>query len=321
MAPARQELAALLLLALGLGLVVAWASLSLRAGTRPDTLYNLHAVLSGEPFRTGAEMRADLPFYNRVLFPLLHRGLARALPFASDSQCYGLLRIMSFQAAFVAFALVCRRGLAAPLPAAALASALLAVATIASFNFPWEDPSDAFDLLVLALGVGAALGRRFLWCLGLAVVFASNRESAAFLGLVWGVVTVSRHDALRRTVEGAAICGLSYGTALLLKTALGPAFIANYGTPAVNLVKLKAGLAALDPIGWLPMLAAMLVLFAVLVDLRAGPVRRFLGLAGLFAGTALLFGLVDELRVFLPTFVMLGFAVAASVNGAQRSAV
>jgi hypothetical protein len=132
---------------------------------------------------------------------------------------------------------------------------------------------------------------------------------------------VSRGGGLRRTVEGAAICGLSYGTALLLKTALGPAFIANYGTPAVNLVKLKAGLAALDPIGWLPMLAAMLVLFAVLVDVRAGPVRRFVGLAVLFAGTALLFGLVDELRVFLPTFVMLGFAVAASVNGAQRSAV
>ena len=312
MAPARKDLAALLVLALGLGLVVAWASINLRAETRPDTLYNLHAVLGGEPFRTGNEFRADLPFYNRVFFPLLHRGLARALPVLSESQWYLLLRILSFQAAFVAFVLVCRRGLGAPRPATALAAALLAVATIASFNFPWEEPSDAFDLLVLALGVGAALGRRFLWCLGLALVFASNRESAAFLGLIWGVLTVSRAGWLRPALEGGAISGLSYGAALLLKRALGPAFIANYGTPALNLGMLRDSMVALDPLGWLAMLAVVVVLFAAFVDAGVGRVRRFLALAALFAGLALLFGLVNELRVFLPTFVMLAFAVAAS---------
>ena len=137
-APSRRDLMALLLLALSLGLVVAWASLNLRAGTRADTLYNLHAVLEGAPFRTGDELRANLPFYNRVLFPLLHRGLMRALPFMSESQSFSLLRILAFQAAFAAFALVCRFGLGAARPRAALATALLAVATVASFDFPWR---------------------------------------------------------------------------------------------------------------------------------------------------------------------------------------
>lgn len=318
----RKDLAALLLLALSLGMVVAWASLNLRADTRADTLHNLHAVLDGAPFRTGDDVRSDLPFYNRVLFPLLHRGLARALPFASESQCYLLLRVLSFQAAFAAFALVCRRGLGAAQATAALATALLAVATIASFNFPWEEPSDAFDLVVLALGVGAAVRRRLLWGLGLAIVFAANRESAAFLGLIWAAVTVSRGDGSRsdwrrRLVEGGAISVLSYGTAIGLKTALGPDFIANYGTPAINLARLHESLGTPDPLNWPAMLATLVLLFVACADLRAPLGRRFLGLAALFAGLALLFGLINELRVFLPTFVMLGFAVATPRRAAE----
>src|SRR4051812_34111276 len=102
----RRDIAALLLLALVPGLVVAWASLSLRFGTRADTLHNRGAVVQGGPFRSGDEVLANLPFYNRVLFPLLHRGLSRALPVLSERQWYLVLRILSFQAAFAAFALV-----------------------------------------------------------------------------------------------------------------------------------------------------------------------------------------------------------------------
>jgi hypothetical protein len=41
-------------------------------------------------------------------------------------------------------------------------------------------------------------------------------------------------------------------------------------------------------------------------------VRRFVLLAAIFALPAVLFGYVDDLRVFLPCAVMLCFAVAAS---------
>lgn len=318
MTPARRDLFAILLLAFALGLVVAWASLTLRFGTRADTLHNLDAVLRGAPFRSGTEFVANLPFYNRVLVPLLHRGLSRALPVLSEGQWYLLLRLAAFQAAFAAFALVCHLGLRAPRPLTGLASCLLAVATIASFNFPWEEASDALDLLVLALGVGASLGRRWLVCLGLSLLFAANRESAAFLGLIWALLTATRADWPRRLAEGAVICGLSYGTALALKKAIGPVFIANYYTPAVNLDRLLTALVTPNPMAWLPMLLAVVALLVSFADRRAGLVRRLFALAALFVGFVALFGVVGELRVFLPTFVMLAFAVAASP---QRTAV
>lgn len=314
----RKDIAAILLLALVLGLAVAWASLTLRFGTRADTLHNLGAVLQGAPFRSGDEFLADLPFYNRVLFPLLHRGLARALPVLSESQWYLLLRILSFQAAFAAFALVCHLCLRAPRAVTGLASCLLALATIASFNFPWEEPSDALDLLVLALGVGASLRRRWLLCLGLSLVFAANRESAAFLGLIWAGLTLTRADWPRRLVEGGVICGLSYGAALALKAALGPVFMANYITPAINLERLLAAFGNPNPMAWLPMLLAVVALLVSFADRRAELVRRLFALAALFVGFVALFGIVEELRVFLPTFLMLAFAVAASP---QRTAV
>jgi hypothetical protein len=147
--------------------------------------------------------------------------------------------------------------------------------------------------------------------LGLAIGFAANRESAAFLGLIWAAVTATPGDWRRRLVEGGAISVLSYGTAMALKTALGPGFIANYGTPAFNLARLREGLVTPDPLGWLAMLVALVVMFAACADGRPPLARRFLALAALFAGLAVLFGLVNELRVFLPTFAMLGFAVAA----------
>ena len=312
----RRAFAKLVLWCLSLGLILAWTSLSLRFNTRQDTIYNLTAVLRGEPFRAGASFRSDLPFYNRVLFPVLYRGLLQLFPFASESQWYLLLRIMSFQSAVLSFALVCRQCLSSSRVATVLAMAVLALATIASFDFPWEEPSDAFDLMVIALGVGAALKRRFMLSLGLSIVFAANRESAAFLGLIWFVLSASRATWLRSGIEATAICGLSYSTALFLKLAIGPRFISNYVNPAINLNLLWNSLHNFNPLSWLPMLVAVLILLVSLVDIRNSLVRRLVVLSFLLAGAAFLFGLVNEMRTFLPCFVLLGFAIAESISSA-----
>jgi len=47
------------------------------------------------------------------------------------------------------------------------------------------------------------------------------------------------------------------------------------------------------------------------VDLSTPLATRFVGLALLFAVSALVFGWFEDVRVFLPCFVMLCFAVAA----------
>ena len=310
----RADAAILLVWALALGLIVAAVSLNLRASTRLDTLHNLSAVLHGEPFKTGDTFHTDLPFYNRLLFPLIHHVLSRWLPIASENQWYVLLRITAFQVAFFAFGLSCALGLGAGRNATGFAMTLLAVATVVSFNFPWEEPSDALDLMMCALGTWAALRQRFLACLALSIVFAANRESATFLGVIWFTLAMSRERWLRPAIEGGAICVLSYGTSYGLKMALGPASRPNWVVPWTNLERLKEAMLTFNPLGWLSMLAATLLLLVVCADPRLTQARRFLMLAVLLALASLVYGLANELRIFLPTFTMLSFAAAASVR-------
>src|SRR5262245_20657531 len=92
-----------------IGLIVAWVSLTLRFSTRGDTLYNVQALLHGQPVSAGDEFLFITAFYNRVLFPMVHQVLTQWVPILSAGQWYLLLRIASFEAAFLVFAFVCLR--------------------------------------------------------------------------------------------------------------------------------------------------------------------------------------------------------------------
>lgn len=306
----------LLVLALSLGLIVAATSLALRFNTRPETVYNLSAVLNGLPFRAGDE-RSDLPFYNRILFPAIHQIAVRLAPFLSESQWYLLLRIAAFQGAFAGFVLVTFSALTRNVTTIGFAAALLAMSTIASFSFPYEEPTDALDLLVMALGVGAALSRRFILCLALAILFAANRESAAYLGIIWATLTLSPERWLRRILEGGAICMASYAATMLIRYLnTGPSPTKNWTTPLNNIETLIEALTKFSPVSWLVMIVAATALFLCNLNWSVPLVRRFVLLAAIFVGPAVLFGLVNEVRVFLPCFAMLAFAVAASSRSA-----
>src|SRR4051812_20138690 len=238
----RKDVVLTIFWGLGIGLIVCWVSLTLRLETRQDALYNLTALLQAAPLKFGEALRGDLPFYNRLLFPLVHHGLSQAFPALSGEQWYVYLRIASYQAAFVAFALVCHLRLQAPKSATGLATAILAIVTIAGFNHRWEEPSDALDLLAIALGVSAVLQQRFLLCLMLSVVFAANRDSAAFLGVSWFILLATKQDSVRRAVEGSIIFGFSYATALAIRWTLAPHAINNFNTRSVNVRSLLEAL-------------------------------------------------------------------------------
>lgn len=314
----HRDTALLLCGALCLGLIVAWVSVSLRFGTRADTVYNLAAVLRGRPLKFGSDFHSDLPFYNRILFAAVHQAIAKILPLGSPNQWYLLLRILAFQAAFVAFAFVCHRDLSVAREDVFLASALLALATIVSFDFAWEDPSDALDLLALALGVGAATARRFVWCLALSIAFAANRESAAYLGVIWFVLTTSPTSHVRRSLEGGAICMLSYGMALVVRALVTRSFVGNFDTLHINLSNLMTSVARFNLLDWPFMLIATTALLFTAMGAHDGPARRFVALAGIFVVPAFIFGLINELRVFLPCFIMLAFAIAVGGRGEQK---
>ena len=310
----RNDIIAIVLWCLAIGVIVCWVSLTLRSGTRQDTLYNFNALLQGAPLRFAESSRGDLPFYNRVFFPLLHRAFSQAFPALSAEQWYVCLKIACYQGAFLAFALVCHFHLQVPKSAIGLATAILAIATIASFNHRWEEAGDAIDLVAIALGVGAILRQRFILCLVLAVVFATNRDSAAFLGVGWFVLLATRQDRVRRAVEGLLISASSYATALAVRWMLAPHAMMNFNTQAVNVRSLLEALASFDPLSWLVVLAASFVLFLPFLDFARPRAGRFVALGLLLALPTVSFGLINEIRIFLPTFALLAFAVADSFS-------
>lgn len=294
----------------GLALVVAWASLALRIGTRADTLQNMSNILHGRPLVFGDAHSTVHPFYNRILFPALLLGAWHGIGLFSEGQWYILLRLASCLFGLGAFVWACRQALQASLPRTQFATALMALATITAFVFPWEDPTDVIDLGAQALAVAAALGGRFGLCLAIALLFAINRESAAYAGLTWFVLAPPR-GLPRRGLETVVICVASYALALGVRALISDTGARNWWALPHNLETLWLSIRTFGIIGWLGVLVGATLFLSACVDLGSALASRFVALALLFAVPGLVFGWFEDVRVFLPCFVMLCFAVAA----------
>lgn len=297
---------------LGLGLTVAWVSLALRLHTRPDTIHNMSHILHGQPLEFGGDTSSVNPFYNRILFPTLLTTLSHGLRVLSESQWYILLRIATVILGLGAFALACVRALQVTPREFRFATALMAVSMIATFGYPWEDPTDVLDVCAQSLSVLAALEGRFVLCLALAAFFACNRESAAYAGIVWFVLAPGHRPWLRRGAETAAIAVASYAVALAIRLGVSSTGHANWVPLPHNLEAFELAVSHFTLVNWLGGLIAVTLFLSCSLDIKDGLARRFVCLAGIFALPAVLFGYVDDLRVFLPCAVMMCFAVAAS---------
>ena len=304
-----------------LGLLVAWVSLTVRFATRTDTLHNLSAVLRGQDFHFGEFVGPVTPFYNRIMFPLIHQGLFHLLPTLSEERWYVMLRIVSFQLAFVVFTLVCARALKPSFRDNCLAATLLALSFIVSFNHPWEEPGDALDAVALSAGALASLSDRFLLALGLALLFATNRESAAFIGIIWIVLTDrSTWPTPRRLFEGLFISTLSYAVSIALRYYIaGPSSMKNYFVPFVNVRRLLYALEQFDPLSWLALLLSLFAIMSISISYSNALARRFVALAAILAVPTFLYGSINEIRVFLPSLLMLAFAIASKNDHARDS--
>lgn len=297
---------------IGLGMVVAWASLSMRLHTRPDTIQNMTHILHGEPIVFGGDTSAAHPFYNRVLFPGLLWTLSHGLQVLSQSQWYILLRIGTVTLGLGAFALTCVQALKVTPREFRLATGMMAVSIIAAFGYPWEDPTDVLDVCAQSLGVLAALEGRFLLGLAVAMFFACNRESAAYVGIVWMLLAPAPRPLWWRLGEGAAISLASYAVAMTLRLSISKTGSVNWLPVGHNVEALQTAVGHFTFVSWLGVLLAVTLFLLCCIDIRETLARRFVALAAIFALPAFLFGYIDDLRVFLPCAVMLCFAVAAS---------
>jgi hypothetical protein len=193
-----------------------------------------------------------------------------------------------------------------------LVTALMGISMIASFDYPWEDPTDVIDVCAQSLSVLAALEGRFLLCLAVAAFFACNRESAAYAGITWFFLAPGPRSWPRRGFEAVAISVASYAAAMAIRLHISSTGAANWLPLPHNLEAFGLAVGHFTLVNWLGGLLAVTLLLSSSLDMTEDPVRRFAALAAIFALPAILFGYVDDLRVFLPCAVMLCFAVAAS---------
>jgi len=274
-----------------------------------DLLQGKDYVLNGRPMYLPA-------FQNRVLFPLaLYAVTQSKLLDANDA--FLLLRLLT---AFLALATMwwAARGISNCSPKLAAGGALLlAFSLIFTFQFAWEHPTDLLDVFFVALMTLATVQKRLLLLLGIALVAALNRESAAFAGVLWAfcyALDEKRRVQFGEISRAVILIVAPYAAALALRYAFGGARAVGFSTQMVTaLTSLQNDIKILTdyftPFNWLTLAIALFIppLLWLAVNWRTTIwLQRRLVYAALFLILiSFLFGIVSELRIFIPSVVIL----------------
>jgi len=193
-----------------------------------------------------------------------------------------------------------------------LADGLLAMALVLSFNHPWEHPTDFPDATVMTMAVWAAIRRRFDAAVCLATVGAANRESAAFVGIIWIAITLGDLDSsrVRRVAQGLALVAVTIATTTILRLVFELPGGRVRNSVAENDVWAMLKIAVAHPfLSWAMLLIAMLIGPVVLVAANWSPGSaegRRLAVAGAAIGlVSVVIGAPNELRVLVPAVTVL----------------
>jgi len=334
----KSELLLCLLLSLALSVFVCFVSDRLlnRQARRSEAIEMELAILNGQPFHESGNLTYMPAFQNRILFPALLK-LGSRLGIFTVAGWYVFVRLLSALAMFFAFWYVLRinTGAGVKLTGAGLLS--LAYCLVFTFSLPLVLTSDFPDAMFACLFVFAALQRRRWLLLLLSVVAATNRESAAFAGVIWfflyGIKRERRID-IRESGFAALVSVCSYATTLLLRYELGGwKAIGHTQSPGfkTNIFLLSQYVQhPLAPFSGLSLILCMITPFVLWIfyNRRAlTTVQKRLLLASVaIAAASLIFGIVSEPRIFIPSVVLLlivavwAEATSESVNQLPSSA-
>jgi hypothetical protein len=277
------------------------------------------------------EIMVPAPWKNRILFPLAFVSVSRAFPQFSPSQWFLLLRFLLLWAFYACFYLLLRRmsggSFRTLLFGLGLCAYMLTFALIKD-----EVSSDLLDAcFFLFFFWGVSRMRRWAVFLGV-ILAAANRESNAFVGVLW--LLVHGFDSQGKFVkrEGAFALLLSV-TGYLLVTALRTYFLAGENPDLQWFIGLACIRDFIMPVFRAPVSLLSLpsyILFALFFPvsawiyhnrslMRGSDVRLVQG-AALIAGLSVLTsGSIAEPRVFIPTLVVL--AATATMLEGRRHAV
>jgi hypothetical protein len=300
-----------------------------RQENRAEIIQMQFDLLEGKSYRLNDRAVYLAAFQNRVLFPLAFVNFVR-LGVLDANDSYLILRLAE---TILAFAVVywTARGIGATPKLAAAAMLLIAYCLILTFGYNWEHPTDVLDAMFVALMVWATVAKRSRWLLLISLAAAANRESAAFAGVLWGVcygfsetwrpkVKELGHALVLVLIPYAAVLALRYwfggAKALASETQLITAF-----SSLANDVKTLTDY--LTPFNWLTLGLAMFVPPLLWVGSNWGrmlPVQRRLTVAAvILVGITFWFGILSELRTFLPSIVILVLTAVWSESTSART--
>jgi hypothetical protein len=263
---------------------------------------------------TGLEVSS---WRNRIMIPYAIVATSE-LTGTTRQEAFLIVRWVTAIIAFLALAWFARAAGASP-ASAFLALALLADALILACNHPWEHPTDFPDVAVMALGGIAVLRGSFAGALAIAVIGAANRESSAFIGILW-MLTMWAGGGERRwraMVQGGAISVAAYGAALALRlwnrvpggAISNDAQLFRFGDEIMSALHHPF-------MSWPMLLAAVLVPVGIFSLSRTGAVPAAFRRAAVVAAIATAaIGQIDELRILMPTFTLL---ICAGLTGTGR---
>jgi hypothetical protein len=249
------------------------------------------------------------------MFPVLLEAARAAVPFASDQQLWKGTR---FVTALVAFG-----GMFVAMRALTGSSFRARVGVVfAAYGYIWgpltneyDLPFDFLDMAFMSLFAWLALGERYAALFATVIVAAFNRESAAFAGVTVACIAFAKHGFSRRLLPAAAVAALLVAVAAAITLTLRYGLAAGYrGGQHVGLVDTLTNWRwALLPYG--PGTAFLAMALPLGAALRAMPrpfsvAQRGLLLAALTcAAISGVFGIVYEMRVLLPSYVLAVFAL------------
>lgn len=313
------------MLSVFLALAVCWVSGNLngRFQHREEVVSQQLAILQGKPmyFDGGP---GDLPeFHNRILMPSLIVASTRT-GVGSAQQWFIVWRFVSAGIMFMVFL---RLTQFASFEWQTIGVALLALVLVLSFGHPWEHPTDFPDVAFTAGFCALALANRHWALFFLALAAATNRESAAFAGVIWAFVhgrSAGRGFNWKEIVRGMLISVVTYAEVLLLRQLFGvPGSKQSQLLGIVHLPAVVAGfLQRPTPYAGPILLAAILAPIALLLmRCRASlqPAEHGLLAASCAVfGVSLVFGNLAELRVFLPVFTIHLYVITLAGSRSAR---
>ena len=188
-------------------------------------------------------------------------------------------------------------------------------------SHPWEYTSDFLDILFISLFIGLALAERAVLLGFVVILAAANRESAGFAGIIWIALAVVRYgpwpEQWRKFAPGVIHMALAVAVIVGLRVWLSHSYKSKQVLGGVGAILDWRWI--LHPDGAFPLLVCLIVFFVALLCALPRPWtgdRKGLVLAAAgCTAISLIFGIPGELRIFLPTCVLLSFVAVMGANG------